>query len=57
MGFTLSDTYVLMTVSINNCTNRDFINQKCRENMEIMEMSKEEIMKNAMDDFEKFKDA
>ena len=37
-----------MIVSNNNC-----INHKGGENMEVMEMSKEEIMKNAMDDFEK----
>ncbi len=30
MGFTLSDTYVIMTVSINNCTG-DCFNQKGRE--------------------------
>lgn len=31
MGFTLSDTYVIMTVSIKNCTNGDCFNQKGRE--------------------------
>ena len=35
-----------MIVTNNNC-----INHKGGENMEVMEMSKEEIMKNAMDDF------
>ena len=35
-----------MIVAINNC-----INQKGGENMEVLQMSKEEIMKNAMDDF------
>ena len=35
-----------MIVANNNC-----INHKGGENMEVMEMSKEEIMKNAMDDF------
>jgi len=33
--------------------NKNCINRKGGENMEVMEMSKEEIMKNAIDDFEK----
>jgi hypothetical protein len=37
-----------MIISDNNC-----INHKGGENMEVMEMSKEEIMKNAMEEFKK----
>ena len=40
-----------MIISDNNC-----INHKGGENMEVMEMSKEEIMKNAMEDVDSTED-
>lgn len=51
-GFTPSTTYAIMIISVNNCTN-----YKGGENMdEISEMNNGEIIKNALEDFEKVQD-
>lgn len=49
--FTLAATYAIMMVAINSC-----IHDKGGENMEVMEMSKEELMKISVEEFSRIQD-